>query len=163
MRNLRTYAFDWIAWALFAAIPVAIFWQSATSLAEQDVASGGPMRNAAIYPKAVAVIMIGLLILNGLRVAMARVAEPSPPTWDDGTGKAILSTGLFIAYLVALPFIGFHIASPVISAVLFGLLGIRPLVAVAGGVALSLSVAFVFEGLLNVVLPVGVFGISLFS
>lgn len=163
MRRIRDFAFDWIAWALLAAVPVIIFWKSATSLVEQGVASGGPMQNAAIFPQGVAAVMGGLLVLNALRIALARVSQPSPLTASEGTPKAFVATALFVVYLVLLPIGGFHLATPVLAAVLFRLFGIGLPWAAAGGVVLSLSTAFVFEGLLNVVLPVGIFEIAIFS
>jgi hypothetical protein len=163
MRRFRDHAFDWIVWGLFAAIPAMIFWQSATSLVEQEAASGGPMVNAAFYPRIVASIMIVLLAWLALRLALGRVRRKSPIKAAEGTRPAFVATALFIVYLLALPYAGFHLATPSLCFLLFWLLGIRPVAAVAGGIALSLVIAFVFEALLNVVLPVGVFNIVLFN
>ncbi|WP_447553033.1 tripartite tricarboxylate transporter TctB family protein [Vreelandella sp. EE22] len=163
MRPIRDFAFDWIAWALFACVPIAIFWNSATSLAEQGVASGGPMQNAAMFPRGVAVIMTVLLVLNAARTALGRVSHPSAMTRSEGTLKAVSCTALFIAYLIFLPTLGFHLATPVLTAILFRLFGIGLVGAITGGVALSLATAFIFEGVLNVVLPVGVFEITIFT
>lgn len=58
--------------------------------------------------------------------------------------------------------IGFHLATPALGVLLFGLFGLHPVKVPAGGIGLSVAVAFVFEGLLNVVLPVGVWQIALF-
>jgi putative tricarboxylic transport membrane protein len=163
MRRLRDYAYDWIAWAMFAAIPVLIFWQSATSLTEQGVASGGPMQNAALFPRIIAFAMTLLVAVLGLRLVLGRVRRPSPLHAAEGTRLALAATALFFVYLIVLPRAGFHLATPVLGFLMFWLLGIRPLAALAGGTALSLVTAFVFEGLLNVVLPVGVFNIALFN
>jgi putative tricarboxylic transport membrane protein len=163
MRRFRDHAFDWIAWAMFAAIPVVIFWQSATSLAEQGAASGGPMENAALFPRIVASIMAVLVAIMALRLVLGRVRQKSPLQAAEGTRLALVATGIFTVYLVVLPYAGFHLATPVLCFLLFWMLGIGPVAAVAGGIGLSLATAFVFEGLLNVVLPVGVFNIALFS
>ena len=163
LHRLRDQAYDWLAWAILASIPAAILQQSATSLAEQDAASGGPMRNAALFPRAIAVIMIGLLAWQATRLLTGRVAAASPMVRQEGTPRALAASALFAAYLIALPVVGFHLATPVLGAILFALLGVRLLPALAGGIALSLAVAFVFEGLLNVVLPVGRLGIAIFA
>lgn len=162
MERIVRHAFDWIALGLLAAIPAAIFWQSATSLADQDAASGGPMRNAALFPRGVAGVMVGLVLWQGLRLAAGGAAHPSPLRRAEGTGLAVLGAALFVATLWALPVIGFHLATPALGVLLFGLFGLHPVKVAAGGIGLSVAVAFVFEGLLNVVLPVGVWQIALF-
>jgi hypothetical protein len=121
------------------------------------------MVNAAFYPRIVASIMIVLLAWLALRLALGRVRRKSPIKAAEGTRLALVATALFIVYLLALPYAGFHLATPFLCFLLFWLLGIRPVAAVAGGIALSLVIAFVFEALLNVVLPVGIFNIALFN
>lgn len=163
MSRVREYAFDWIAWGLLAGLPAIIFWQSATSLAGQGAASGGAMQNAALFPRMVAAAMTVLLAWHAVRLATGRVSRPSPLRRQEGTGLALLVAGLFALYLAALPVAGFHLATPLLSALLFRLLGIRTLVAIAGGVGLSLALSYVFEGLLNVVLPVGALNLTVFD
>ena len=163
MPRFRDYAFDWIAFAMFAAIPAVIFWQCATSLEDQGAASGGPMANAALFPRIVASIMTVLVAVLALRLVLGRVLQRSPLRAAEGTRAALIATALFTLYLILLPHAGFHLATPVLCFLLFRLLGIRPLAAIPGGILLSLGAAFVFEGLLNVVLPVGMFNIAVFS
>ncbi len=163
MRRFRDQAFDWTVWALFAAVPAVIFWQSATSLEEQGAASGGAMENAAFYPRIVAAIMTALLAWHVVRLALARSRKASPFARGVGTRLALVAAGMFVGYLLALPYAGYHLATPILSALLFRILGMRPLPAVAGGLVLSFGLAFVFESLLNVILPVGIFDLALFS
>lgn len=163
MHRIRDYAFDWIAWTILAAIPTTIYWQSATSLSEQGVARGGPMENAALFPRIVASIMAVLVVWLAVSIFLGRVRKKSPLAGGPGTRLAFVATAYFITYLIVLPYAGYHLATPVLGFLMFWLLGIRPITAVAGGIALSLVTAFVFEGLLNVVLPVGVFDIALFG
>lgn len=162
MSKFRDYAFDWVAWAFFASIPAVIFWDSATSLERQGVASGGPMQNAAFFPRIVASIMTVLVAWQAVRLLRGRVRQKSPFHKLDGTPLALIVTALFVVYLVLLPYAGFHIATPIMCVVFFMLLGLSPVPAAAGAVALWLSTAFVFEGALNVILPVGVFNIAIF-
>ena len=161
--RLKTHAYDWIVWALFLALPLVIFWQAATSLEEQGVASGGPMENAAQFPRLIAWILLGLAAVNGVRIALGRIAEPSPLAPTPTTRLALVVTAAFVVYLLVLPWLGYHLATPVLMAGTMMLLGLSVPVSIAGGIALSLTVAAVFQGLLNVVLPVGVFEITLFG
>ena len=163
MTRLKPLAYDWLAWVLFLALPLVIFRQSATSLAEQGVASGGPMQNAALFPRMVAWLLLGLAVLNLARLLTGRVREPSPVDPTGGTRLALVATGLFVAYLLIMPTLGYHLATPVLMAALLALFGLGPVAAIAGGCAMSLGVAAVFQGLLNVVLPVGLFEITIFG
>ena len=103
MFRLRDYGYDWIAWLIFASIPALIFWQSATSLAEQDAASGGPLENAALYPRVVAAIMSVIVVAQGARLVLGRVRQDSAFRAEKGTRLAVALTLLFVVYLLALP------------------------------------------------------------
>ncbi|WP_339757283.1 tripartite tricarboxylate transporter TctB family protein [uncultured Hoeflea sp.] len=163
MERLKPYAYDWIACLLFLALPLVIFWQSATSLEEQGVAHGGPMDNAALFPRMVAWLLLGLALVNGVRLAMGRGARTSPVAPTETTPLAVIVAGCFVVYLMAVPYLGYHLATPVLMALLLRLFGIRNSLSLCGGIAMSLVVAAVFQGLLNVVLPVGMFKITLFG
>jgi putative tricarboxylic transport membrane protein len=163
MQRFLRHGFDWIAWLFFAAIPAVIFWQSATSLAEQGAAGGGPLENAAFYPRVIATLMTIVVIVQGVRLLLGRVQQASPFEAAEGTRLALALTGLFVVYLVSLPYAGFHIATPVLLVCMTCAMGVRPVPAVLGSAALWLSASYVFEGFLNVVLPVGIFNLTLFG
>lgn len=163
MERVRSHAYDWIVWALLLAVPLVIFWQSATSLAEQGVASGGPMENAARFPRMIAWLLLGLSVLNGLRLALGHVREGSALDPTPTTRLALAVSGGFLVYLLILPVLGYHLSTPILIAALLKLFGLPPVRSLLGGVAMSLAVAAVFEGLLNVVVPVGLFQITVFG
>ncbi|WP_319518478.1 tripartite tricarboxylate transporter TctB family protein [uncultured Martelella sp.] len=163
MFRIRPFAFDWIALAIIAAVPVAIFWQSATSLEQQGAASGGPLENAAFYPRVIAVLLAFIVAVHVARLGLGKVQTLSPLKASDGTRLALVLSAVFVAYLLVLPYAGFHIVTPVLLLVFLLAFGVRPVSAVPGAIGMWLVASFVFEGLLNVVLPVGVFNITLFS
>ena len=163
MFRLRDYAFDWIACLFFASIPVVIFWQTATSLAEQDAASGGPLDNAAFYPRLIAALISVAVTIHGIRLLFGRVQDQSTFKAETGTRLGVFLTILFLVYLLVLPYAGFHIATPILLIMMTRALGLGLLSALAGSVVMWLGTSFVFEGLLNVVLPVGMFNITIFS
>lgn len=76
---------------------------------------------------------------------------------------ALIATALFVVYLLCLGWLGHYLTKPVLLALLFAMPGLSPLAAIAGAVAATLIVAVVFEGLLNVVLPLGIFSLILFG
>ncbi|MBN9887044.1 tripartite tricarboxylate transporter TctB family protein [Salipiger abyssi] len=161
--KLREHAYDWLAWLLIGAVPLLIFWQNATSLTEQSVASGGPMSNAAAYPAIIAWILLGLTAVNALRIVAGRISQHSPLDPTPTTRLAMIATALFVAYLLCLGWLGYYIATPVLLTLLFAMLGLGPIASLAGAIAATLIVAAVFEGLLNVVLPLGIFNFTLFG
>jgi len=163
MSRFRDYAFDWVAWLFFASIPVLIFWQSATSLAEQGAASGGPLDNAAFYPRVIATLMSVVVAIQGARLILGRVSHRSPFTREGGTPLALAFSSVFVIYLIALPSWGFHLATPPLCIGMMWAMGVRPVPAFIGGLVLWFCASFVFEGLLNVVLPVGMFGLTIFN
>ena len=160
--------FDWIVTGLAALLPAIVFFEAATSLTEQDAASGGPMRNAALFPEAVAWILMAPIAANVLRlVREGRSGQTLEGGEEVGsaplTGLALLSAGLFVVYLLALPRLGYYAATPVLLLALTRLYGARWLPALLAALGLTLAVAFVFEGLLDVVLPLGPFAFTLFG
>lgn len=163
MQRTHLYGYDWIVWSLFLALPLVIFWQTATSLEEQGVASGGPMQNSALFPRMIAWLLLGLTAINGFRLLAGRVAQPSFFEPTQTTRLALIVTAYFIVYLLGLPYLGYHILTPILMTILLRLFGLMRRLSIFGGFTLSLAVAAVFQGLLNVGLPVGIFKISIFG
>ncbi|MGI9435573.1 MAG: tripartite tricarboxylate transporter TctB family protein, partial [Geminicoccaceae bacterium] len=53
---------EWLVALFFLGVIAIVFYEIATAMTEQGIASGGPYDNAAAYPRAVA-IAIGILIV----------------------------------------------------------------------------------------------------
>ncbi|PRY19939.1 tripartite tricarboxylate transporter TctB family protein [Aliiruegeria haliotis] len=160
---------DWIEIGVALALlvpPIVVVQQSRTSLAEQDVASGDAMTNAALYPQIVAALLgvlalwhlgsVLLATLRGLPAGKSRDDAANAPAW-----MPVASVVGLAGYLLALPVLGYHITTPAFIFAILMMFGVRLVQAAAFALALSLATAFVFEVLLNVVLPVGIFGIAL--
>lgn len=162
--------FDWIVTALALITAIIVFREAATSLAAQDAASGGPMRNAALFPRAVAWSLTGLVAINAMHLLRrGRATQPAPPDVRGGadttpkTDRALVATAAFVGYLLALPVAGYYAATPVLMAGLMFLLGVGTIRSVVSAALLTLAVAWIFEGLLNVVLPLGLSKFTLFG
>lgn len=69
--------------------------------------------------------------------------------------------GYLAIYILILPYLGYHLATPILTTVILLTLGVSWLMALVFGTFMSLFVAFFFEVSLNVVLPVGIFGLAL--
>lgn len=161
--QIRGRGFDWIAWSFFVALPLIVFWQIETSLSAQGAASGGPMQNAAIFPTIVALVLAGLCVIHVLRLIFDRAEGKAPLEGTAKTRLAIVSTGLFLTFLLTLEMVGYYIAALVLLIALMRLFGVGLVGAMLAAIFMTLAVAFVFEGLLNVVLPLGAFKFTLFG
>ncbi len=151
---------------VFLALAGLVFHETSTSFVEQGAASGGAMFNAALYPELLAWTLVGLSALRLASIAKA-VAQgghtPSEPGDESRQSlfKALIWLGFLVVYLMCIKPLGYHLATPVFMFASFFLLGTRNvLLAAALAIVTSLTMSFVFEVLLNVILPVGIFGIG---
>ena len=72
---------EWLAALFFSVVIAIVFYEIATSMTEQGIASGGPYDNAAAYPRAVAIVIGALLALV---LALGR------PSASEGDAVAII-------------------------------------------------------------------------
>lgn len=151
--------------AIFLAILCGVvFYEAATTLAEQGYASGTPISNAALYPRLLAGLLLSLLALQvasdiWATKPFASDEAPAAPGQIRQTGFVAVA---IIIYIVLLPVFGFLLATPLFVLTLLLLLGDRnraTLIAVPLGV--TLGCLLVFQGLFNVNLPRGLLGLAL--
>lgn len=162
MKLTRNHA-EWIVILFFVGLIGIVFQQIYTSMTEQGIASGSPYNNAAAYPRAVA-ILIGVLLLctavisrisskSGENVASVKVSTLKRPT-------ALFF--VFVAYLVGLGTLGYHLTTPLFVMAILLLSGVRnKWEIVSFGFGISLFLAFMFEVFLNIVLPGGIFALNI--
>lgn len=159
MASSRTLNF--IALGFLLAVIVTVFWQIGTDLKEQGIASGGPYDNAGSFPKALAII-IGFLLV--IQLFVDRTQQENIPAKENLLTSDLLRSGsmllVFAIYLLTLTSLGYHLATtPMIFAVMF-ICGMRNFIRLFfASLVISTSVAFVFEVFLNVVLPLGLWSI----
>lgn len=155
--------------AAFLALAGLVFQQTRTEFVAAGAASGGAMQNAAMYPEFLAAGLVGLALLLIVRtlwtgrvtVAPGEAPALSPTDRRRHLIKALVCLAAFVAYLLVLRVVGYHLTTPVLMAVLYLTLGVRnPLASAALGIATSLVMSAFFEFGLNVILPVGRFGIG---
>lgn len=147
--------------ALVFLIPVAlVFQQSYTSLSEQGAATGDALSNAAMFPKILAVLLGALAVLQA-GTALRRRSVDETFQFTVTLRNSLIVIGYLAVYLLALPRLGYHIMTPVLCLAVLLLLGVRPILALIVACAMSLIVALFFESALNVILPVGIFGLAL--
>ncbi|MFN3146167.1 MAG: tripartite tricarboxylate transporter TctB family protein [Paracoccaceae bacterium] len=151
---------------VFLALAGLVFYETNTSFVEQGAASGGAMFNAALYPELLAWALVGLSALRLASIAKAVSQGGHTSSAPGGESrqslfKALIWLGFLVVYLMCLKPLGYHLVTPAFMFACFFLLGSRNiLLAAALAVATSLTMSFVFEVLLNVILPVGIFGIG---
>lgn len=154
----------------FLAVSLLVFEQILTSFAEQGAASGGALQNAALYPGLLAGVLALLALVQVVKLlGRGRPEEPGPAGGGPEAAapgqaewrKAAVCTAAFFAYVVLLHPLGYHLTTPVLLFVLYRTLGEKGVVRVAFyAVGTSLIASFFFERLLDVILPVGRFGVG---
>ncbi|MGH1478659.1 MAG: tripartite tricarboxylate transporter TctB family protein [Geminicoccales bacterium] len=150
---------EWLVALFFSVVIAIVFYEIATSMTEQGIASGGPYDNAAAYPRAVAII-IGILIVLVLAMDRAPAGEGDALTIRDLRRPALLLL-IFAIYLWALGYLGYHLATtPMLMAVMV-LGGARsPVEIVAASASVAFGLAWFFEAFLKIVLPGGIFSLN---
>ena len=151
---------EWFVILFFSGLIAIVFYEIATSLTEQGIASGSPYDNAAAYPRAVAVV-IGVLLVLVLIVGREPVGEVDTVAVRDLRRPALLLL-IFGIYLWALGTLGYHLATtPMLAAVMF-LGGARsPLEIIGVSVGVAFVLAWFFEAFLKIVLPGGIFSLNI--
>jgi len=147
----------------FLIIIAVVFQQIATSMTEQGIASGSPYDNAAAYPKAVALIIAGLLILQTLLSwFVKRQAKESHSTPLKELFRPAALLVLFSIYLGTLGWLGYHLTTTPMIIATMSLCGVRKLsTLVFSAISISFVFAFLFEYFLKIVLPGGVFALNI--
>ena len=149
---------DLLAALFLAAICAVVFQQIATSFVEQGMAGGTPYDDAASYPRAVAVLVLGLIVAALVQATLGRRADDQDPA-PVRRAALIRPTALvaaFALYLVGLGLVGYALATPPAVFAMMKVAGARrngraALVSIAA----MLVTAILFEEGLNVVLPGG--------
>ncbi|TQM38324.1 tripartite tricarboxylate transporter TctB family protein [Pseudonocardia cypriaca] len=115
----------------------------------------------ALFPS----IVGGLLVLFGLVLVVRAVLARGEPAADPDAGitgrgrlRALAVLGLVVGYVLLAETLGFLLTMGVLLFLLMWLLGARPLVAVLAAAATTGFILLVFEELLLVPLPQGLFG-----
>lgn len=148
---------EWAMLAGFVLLGLFVHQQILGPLTAAGHADGDPVNNAALFPRLVANLILGLCGLQLIQLLRRRVLLSDEFRLKARRGtiaRGLAGLGLLVAYLLALPMAGFHAATMVFLFSLFALLKARPLwIAALVAVLMTLAVGYVFEELLRVVLP----------
>ncbi|TCS53209.1 tripartite tricarboxylate transporter TctB family protein [Primorskyibacter sedentarius] len=155
---------EWLMLAAFIALGIFVYQQINGPLTAQGNASGDPVNNAALFPRLVANLILGLSALQLVQLLRRKVrlsAEFRYKATGDSAWRCLACFGMLLAYLFALPLAGFYPATAAFLLALVVLLKARPIwFAVLVAVLITFVVGYVFEELLRVVLPQGRLGLS---
>ena len=155
---------EWLMLAAFIALGIFVYQQIYGPLTAQGNASGDPVNNAALFPRLVANLILGLSALQLVQRLRRKVrvsAEFRHKATGDSAWRCLACFGMLLAYLFALPLAGFYPATAAFLLALVVLLKARPIwFAVLVAVLITFVVGYVFEELLRVVLPQGRLGLS---
>lgn len=155
---------NWLVIVFFAIIIAVVFQQIHTSMSEQGIATGGPYDNAAAYPRAIA-ILIGLLLI--LQATVSWFKGNSADTEADELPieqayRPLALLGVFALYLGLLGVLGYHLTTTPMIVALLLVCGARPSVRiVVTAFLIAFTLAYFFEAHLKVVLPGGIYGLNI--
>jgi hydrogenase/urease accessory protein HupE len=156
---------EWLVLAAFAGIAMFVYQQILGPLTDQGYASGDAVNDAALFPRLIANLILFLCALQFVQLLRRRVlvtVEFMQEPLRDNVWRCFAGSGMLVAYLLALPYLGFYPATSIFLLGLFVLLKARPVwFAALVAIILTLAVGYVFEDLLRVVLPRGLFDLSL--
>ncbi|MGY3437597.1 MULTISPECIES: tripartite tricarboxylate transporter TctB family protein [unclassified Marinovum] len=159
----RVAAGEWALLAVFTAVALFVHQQILGPLTDQGYASGDAVNNAALFPRLVANLILGLCALQLVQLLRRRVllsSEFRHGTTRDHALRCLVASAALVAYLLGLPLLGFYPATGAFLLALFLLLKARPIwMALLVAVLLTFAVGYVFEELLRVVLPQGRLGL----
>lgn len=155
---------NWLMIAFFAVLVAIVFQQIHTSMTEQGIASGGPYDNAAAYPRAVAIVVAVLAIVQALIDGLSSAPQSS----KDGAvrlaslKRPALLLVIFGIYLALLNTLGYHLTTaPMIFAIMW-LCGARKVWKLAlASIVIAFVAAYIFENYLNIVLPGGILRLNI--
>lgn len=153
---------NFVAVGFLATVVLIVFWQIGTDLKEQGIASGGPYDNAASFPRAVAILVIVLLVTQLVTEFLKRKPDSQPEDQIEGSDlwRSAQMLLVFAVYLSVLTTVGYHLATaPMIFAIMWICGSRRYVVLAVASVAIATGFAFLFEVFLNVVLPLGVWNV----
>lgn len=149
----------------FLGVGVMILHQCATSLREQGYDTGTPITNAALYPRILVTVLLTMSvtqIIKEIRNLGTEMTDDMGLLTHERLIQVVQCTGLGLAYLILLPIIGYLAMTPLFVALVLLSLGDRHILnIVIFSILLTIGCSLMFQGVFNVNLPRGLFGIAL--
>jgi putative tricarboxylic transport membrane protein len=154
---------NWIVALFLLAVVAIVFQQISTSMTEQGIATGGPYDNGAAYPRAVAIVIAALVILQLLFTAFAKIENEEIQATSVIQLKRPASVLLvFSIYVAALTTLGYHLTTTPMIFALMWVCGARNILKQAvAAIVMAFAFAYIFEKILNVVLPGGMYALNI--
>ena len=161
---LSVKTLQWMVYGFLAIIVAIVFQQVYTSMTEQGIAGGGPYNNGAAYPRAIA-ITIGVLLVCQIftdRFSTESEQEINSTIEASDLRRPVFLLVLFATYLGLLKTLGYHLTTtPVVLGIML-ICGARNIPKLfLGALIMSFSFAYIFENILNVVLPGGIYRLNI--
>ncbi len=155
---------EWVVTALMFVVIAVVFHQIYTTMMDAGIAKGGPYENAAAYPRAIAIIIGILLIIERL----VRIIGTDPQRSGSRTlslsqmKRPILLIIVLAAYLWALESLGYHLSTIPFLFLTMTVCGERKwLRMILVSIIIAFFMAFLFEVPLKIVLPGGFFQLNI--
>lgn len=156
-----------IAWC-FGIPPIIALLEIHTRFVELEMHTGGGERNAALFPRLLSTLLLILVVGRTIQIIFQAMRTKSADSQEkpiiifqkEGRMRLLLVFITFTAYLVGLDFLGYYVSTPVALIIFYIILGVRkPIQLIALSFGTTIVLWYFFSVLLNVILPVGKFGL----
>lgn len=148
----------------YVTIVALIFQQISTDLTQQGIADGDPFHNAAFYPRAVAILIIGIVCVRVVQLGL-EITRNTAEAVSIRFGELVLPGQIlviFALYLYLLEVLGYHLVTAPFLALVTYICGDRKYVSNSlFSISVALLIAFIFEKYLRLVLPGGMFSFNI--
>lgn len=153
---------EWLSLLFFLGLVGVVFQQINTDLVEQGIAGGDPFHNAAFYPRAVAILIMGAVFVRAasLTIEISKAKSEVPTARHSELFRPLQLVCLFGLYLYLLDILGYHLVTvPFVALVMFICGDRKPVPTIVFSVSTAFLISYLFEKYLKIVLPGGVFSI----
>lgn len=117
----------------------------------------GPTFMPWLIALAMGALSLALVVQGSMGLRSARGSDRSEAI-EGLDGKTIALLGAMVAYVIAIPLVGFLIASMIFFAVAMVLFGARnPIVVACASIVVPIALQFLFRNAFSIILPAGLF------
>lgn len=148
-----------LAYVFIIVVCALVGFDVNTGLAEQGAVGGDALEDASMFPMKVVYLIVCLLIIDVVHFQTSGAKgnnDGQEPVKASGTRRSIFMIVGTCIFLLLLEPVGFVLLTPIYLGFLFRLLGVaKVLTSFLSGILATAILYFVFQNLLNVILPIG--------
>ena len=149
-----------LVFILILAICGAAIFDIKTSLVAQGAVGGDALMDASMFPVKIITLIILMLLCDIVHSFFMTPLSPNSEVIETKSNdyQTYVIIALTIIYLLLIELIGFILLTPLyLSLMFFTLKAANLLYSIIGGITTSIALYLIFQKLLNIILPIGLF------